>query len=171
MACPKNLRCFDSFVLFAPSRVGMKDSSRDCVADVSRKDAKAPRFETEIWPLDVSVLFAPLRLCVSDRISCIESDRPAITTQPNRREDECGGECQSDPEIRRAQISSRSQLGQRMNVWVILALEIKSLRCESCQAIPQHFDKMRGVEGNRFENAYREQRYYRPKKSRAPRPT
>ena len=57
-----------------------------------------------------------------------------------------------------------------MNVRVMLALEIKGLRRESGQAVSQHSDKMRGVESNRFENGDREQRYYRPKKCRAPRP-
>src|SRR6266550_508895 len=103
-------------------------------------------------------------------LSVDQSNRPSITPQPNSREDKCGGECQSDPKVRRAQISSWRQLCQRMNVRVMLALEIKGFRRESGQAVPQHSDKMRCVEGNRFENSDREQRYYRPKKGRAPRP-
>jgi hypothetical protein len=72
------IRSFDVSLLFAPSRLGEKDSSWDWLAEVSRKGAKALRFESEIRPFDVSLLFAPLRLGVSNRISCIESDRPAI---------------------------------------------------------------------------------------------
>src|SRR5437763_6128889 len=101
------------------------------------------------------------------RASSFLLDGPSITPQPYGREDKCGGECQPDPEIRRAQISARSQLGQRMNVWVVLPLEIKGLRRESHQAVSQHPDKMRGVKGNRFVNGDREQRKYRPKKCHA----
>jgi hypothetical protein len=41
---PTNLRCFNLSLLFAPSRLRVKDSVWDCVAEVSRKDAKALRF-------------------------------------------------------------------------------------------------------------------------------
>jgi len=103
-------------------------------------------------------LFASLRLSVSNRISCMESDRPAIAAQANRCENKCRRDCEPDPKIRRAQESPRSQLGQRMNVRVRLALKIKSLNRESGQAVPQHSDEMRRVEGNRFEHTDREQR-------------
>jgi len=76
MACPTNLRCFDWFPLFAPSRLRVKDSFQDGVAEVSRKDAKALRVGKEIAALDVnptnlgsfdwSLLFAPSRLGVKD---------------------------------------------------------------------------------------------------------
>ena len=39
--------------LFAPSHLDVKDSSWDCVAEVSRKDAKALRFGKEIAGLIV----------------------------------------------------------------------------------------------------------------------
>ena len=45
-----------------------------------------------------------------------------------------------------------------MNIRVMLALEIKGLRRESRQPVPQHRREMRGVEGDLFENADREQR-------------
>jgi len=37
---PTNLRCFDGWPRFAPSRLGVKGSLR--VAEVSRRDAMAP---------------------------------------------------------------------------------------------------------------------------------
>src|SRR5205823_4101024 len=117
-----------------------------------RKGAKALRFETEIWPFDVSLLFAPLRLSESDCIGCIGSDRPSITTQPYRCCKKHRRDRQPNPKPWRAQISPRSELRQRVNVRVMLALEIKSLRRESGQAIPQHSDKMRRVESNLLED-------------------
>ena len=41
---PTNLRCFDGFFLFAPSRLGVKGSLRVCVAEASRRDAEALGF-------------------------------------------------------------------------------------------------------------------------------
>ena len=76
MACPKNLRCLDLFLLFAPSRLRVKDCSWDCIAEISRKGAKTLRFGKEVAGLvdiltslpcfNFSVLFAPSRLRVKD---------------------------------------------------------------------------------------------------------
>jgi hypothetical protein len=120
MACPTKLRSFDLFLLCAPSRIRVKDSLPDGVAEVSRKGAKALRFEQEIAGLVVNptnlrcldwfLFFAPSRLGVSDCISCIESDRPSVTAQPDRCREEPRSKEQPEPETRRAQISSRSEL-------------------------------------------------------------
>src|SRR5207244_4571664 len=85
-------------------------------------------------------------------------------------ENKCRRDCQPYPKPWRAQISPRSALRQRVNVRVMLALEIESFRRESRQAIPQHSDKMGRVESDLFEDADREQRQNRPEKRCAPRP-
>ena len=76
MACPMNLWCFDLFLLLAPWRLRVKDSSTRFEREVSRKGANALRFEKEIAGLvvnptnlrcfDVYLLFAPSRLCVKN---------------------------------------------------------------------------------------------------------
>ena len=83
MVCPTNLRSCDVFLFFAPSRLRVKDSVRDCVKEVSRKDARTLRFEkdtaglvvnlTNLRLFDVLLFFAPWRLCVIDRISCMRT--------------------------------------------------------------------------------------------------
>src|SRR3984893_4317861 len=170
MACPKNPWCFyvvarqnakgpkfetgsrtRDMCLSASLRLSVSDSCWDCEAEVTRKGAKALKFESGIRSFEVFLLLASLRLGV--KLGCIESDRATITSQPNCSEEECRRDRQPNPKIRRAQVSSRGQLCQRVNVCVMLPLEIKSLRGKSRQAVPQHFDKMRGVESNLFEDA------------------
>ena|SRR5207253_2850260 len=69
MACPKNLWCFDLFLLFAPWRLGAKNSSLPWIAEVSRKDAKPLRSRDKIRCFDSNAFFAPLRLGVKN-FSC-----------------------------------------------------------------------------------------------------
>ena len=52
---------------------------------VSRKGANAPRFETEIRPFEVSVLFAASRLGVKDCFILIRSARDNGAVEPLRR--------------------------------------------------------------------------------------
>src|SRR6266550_3199431 len=146
MACPTNLRCFD----FEP--------------EVSRKDAKALRF------LNSFPLFAPSRLGVSDRISCITSDWSAITAQPDCCREKCRRDHQPDPETRAAQVSSRSELRQRVDRGLAVAVKVESLRRESHQAVHQHGGKIRSAERNFLEDLDRDDWQQGPEKCRAPHP-
>src|SRR6266481_3040803 len=85
---------------------------------------------------DLFLPFAPSRLCVKN--SFIESNRSAITAQPNCCEEECRGEYQSDPETGRAQEPSRSELSQRVDRGValrIVRVESERLRRPTHQTV------------------------------------
>src|SRR5438552_3675678 len=72
MVCPKNLWCFDWFLLFAPWRHGVKNSSLPCIAKVSRKAAKPLRSRDETGLSDSNAFFAPWRLSVkTSSLPCI----------------------------------------------------------------------------------------------------
>src|SRR6184192_2393875 len=72
MACPKNLWCFDLFLLFAPSRLRVKTFSVPSIAEVSRKDAKPLRFRDETRCINSYAFFAPWRLGVTtSSLPCI----------------------------------------------------------------------------------------------------
>jgi hypothetical protein len=59
---PTNLRCFGVFLLFAPSRLRVKNSFMRFEPEVSREGAKTLRFS------DLLPAFAPLRLCVKNSL-------------------------------------------------------------------------------------------------------
>src|SRR6267378_2663200 len=103
-------------------------------------------------------------------IRCVmKSQRAAIATQLNCRDDKTGTDQKTDPKSRRGQKSSRSQLGQQVNRNAPMHLEIERRVARAEQAVLQHRREETRVEGDLFKNADHEWRQDRPEKCRAPR--
>src|SRR5437870_3742474 len=82
----------------------------------------------------------------------LESQWPAITTQPYCCDNECRGNYQSEPETRRAQVSQWRKLWDRM------CLKCEGLWSKSQQPVPDHGGEMQTVECDLLEEGNREQR-------------
>ncbi len=82
----------------------------------------------------------------------MKSQWAAITAQPNGGSNENGGENQSEPETRTAQVSPWSES------WNCVGAEFKRFRRESQQTVLQHGGEIGSVECDLLEEANREQR-------------
>src|SRR6266536_1415913 len=97
----------------------------------------------------------------------MKSQRSAITAQPDCREQESRRDEQSDPETWAAQISSRSELGQRIDCGMAMALKVESVGRESEEAVFHKGGEMRSAERDLFEDLDHDQRQHRPEKCRS----
>src|SRR5438034_10764491 len=88
------------------------------------------------------------------------SDRLTIAAQPDCGREKRRGECQPDPETRRAQESPRSELCQRVDRAV--SVEGEGVRSESDQAVLQQRGEMRSVESDLLDDTKRERRQHGP---------
>src|SRR5438876_9829556 len=100
----------------------------------------------------------------------MKSQWSAITAQPNRGREKYRRHQQPDPETRAAEISSRSQLYQRVDHRLCPTLEVESVRREPENTVFQERTEIRSPERNPLENLDRNQWQHSPKKCRAPRP-
>src|SRR5437870_2531847 len=93
------------------------------------------------------------------RIAC-ESDRFTITAQPDRCGEKRRGECQPNPETRRAQEFRRIECHQRMDRGATRRREVETLRTR--QAVPQYGGDIRSVKRNLLDDLDRHYRQHSP---------
>ena len=87
-----------------------------------------------------------------------ESDWSAVAAQTNCGSEKCCGDYKPDPKTRAAQVSSRSELCQRVDTGRALSTEVEGVRRESHQTMFHERAEIRSAERNPFEDADREKR-------------
>src|SRR5437762_13491075 len=99
-----------------------------------------------------------------------ELDWSAVAAETNCGSEKCCGDYKPDPKTRAAQVSSRSELCQRINRGVVAALEIEGARPESHQTVFHKGGEIRSAERDFFEDLDRDKWQHGPKKCRSSRP-